>query len=302
MTDDIEPGRSQSLSPDDAFTLLANPTRIKILRALGDASKPGVPETLSFSELRRRADISGSGRFNYHLQQLLGHFVEETDDGYRLRYAGKRVYQSIKTGTFTERVNVDPFELDARCHICGARQVASYRDSMFHVRCPDCDAQFYKYFVPPSALEGRSKAELLRAANDRIQREIGAMANGICPWCCARLDSRVLPTDEEMPLRDNPAIRHRVLHSCETCDGSVYTRLGGLVVSHPAVVSFFYDHAIDVSERLLWTLPFASTDERTTVVSEDPWRAAVTVECEDDALRLLLDEDPSVVDVEERSV
>ncbi|MFB6103348.1 MAG: hypothetical protein ABEJ73_12400 [Haloplanus sp.] len=62
MTED-----SDGLRPDDAFTLLADRTRIKIIRALGDASTPGVPETLSFSELRRRADISGSGRFNYHL-------------------------------------------------------------------------------------------------------------------------------------------------------------------------------------------------------------------------------------------
>ncbi|MFC6989355.1 winged helix-turn-helix domain-containing protein [Haloplanus sp. GCM10025708] len=299
MTDDVDSGRGESLSPDDAFTLLADRTRIKILRALGDASEPGVPETLTFSELRQRADVSGSGRFNYHLQQLLGHFVEDTDDGYRLRYAGKRVYQSIKTGTFTERVQVERFELSSSCHVCGTRQAAAYRDSMFHVRCPDCDAQCYKYFVPPSTVIDRSKTELLHAANDRIQREIGAMAKGVCPWCCARLTSRVLPPDAEMPLRDNPAIQHRVLHSCETCDGSVYTRLGGLVVSHPAVVSFFYDHGVDVSEKLLWTMAFASTDERTTVVSEDPWRASVTVECEGDELRLVLDDAPSVVRVEE---
>lgn len=299
MTDDVDTGRSQSLAPDDAFTLLADPTRIKILQALGDVSEPGVPETLAFSELRQRADVSGSGRFNYHLQQLLGHFVEGTDDGYRLSYAGKRVYQSIKTGTFTERVEIEPFELEATCHVCGANQVGAYRDSMFHVRCPSCEAQFYKYFVPPSTVIDRSKTELLHAANDRIQREIGAMAKGVCPWCCARLSSRVLPTDEEMPLQENPAIEHRVLHSCETCDGSVYTRLGGLVVSHPAVVSFFYDHGVDVSERLLWSMAFASTDERTTVVSEDPWRAAVSVACAGDELRVVLDDGPSVVRVEE---
>ena len=108
MADDTE-----SLRPDDAFTLLADGTRIKIIRALGDASTPGVPETLSFAELRRRADISGSGRFNYHLGKLEGQFVEATDEGYRLSYPGVRVYQAIKAGTFTDRVQIDAFELDA---------------------------------------------------------------------------------------------------------------------------------------------------------------------------------------------
>ncbi|WP_251341580.1 winged helix-turn-helix domain-containing protein [Haloplanus halophilus] len=293
MTDD-----SDGLRPDDAFTLLADRTRIKIIRALGDASTPGVPETLTFSELRRRADIAGSGRFNYHLKQLLGQFVEETDDGYRLSYPGVRVYQAMKAGTFTERVRIEPFELDADCHVCGAPQVAGYRDSMFRVRCgaDDCDAVFYKYFCPPSSLAEREREGVLRAANEHIQREIASMATGVCPWCCGRMRARVLPPDAEMPQRDNPAIRNRVLHTCETCDGSLYTRLGGLLVRHPAVVSFFHDHAVDVTRRHVWTLPFAASDERTRVTGTDPWRATVRVDCGDDTLRIRLDDEPSVVE------
>ncbi|MFB6195427.1 MAG: winged helix-turn-helix domain-containing protein [Haloplanus sp.] len=296
MTDDTD-----DLRPDDAFTLLADRTRIKIIRALGDASTPGVPETLTFSELRRRADISGSGRFNYHLKQLVGQFVEETDDGYRLSYPGVRVYQAMKAGTFTDCVRIDPFELDETCHVCGAPQEAGYLDSMFRVRCTDddCGAVFYKYFCPPSSLTERDREGVLRAANERIRREIASMARGVCPWCCGRMTARVLPTDAEMPLRDNPAIRHRVLHACETCDGALYTRLGGLLVTHPAVVSFFYDHGVDVTQRHLWTLPFASSDERTTVTGTDPWRATVQVSCDDDTLQVRLDDEPSVVDVEE---
>jgi hypothetical protein len=294
VTDD-----SENLRPDDAFTLLADRTRIKIIRALGDASTPGVPETLAFAELRRRADVSGSGRFNYHLKQLLGQFVEEADDGYRLSYPGVRVYQAIEAGTFTDDVRLDPFELDGACHVCGGPQTAAYRDSMFRVRCgADCGAVFYKYFCPPSSVTDRDRPEVLRAANQRIRREIGSMARGVCPWCCGRMTARVLPTDAEMPHRDNPAIEHRVLHACDTCDGSIYTRLGGLVVTHPAVVSFFYDHGVDVTRRHVWRLPFAASDERTTITSEDPWRATVRVICEGDALCLHLDDDAAVVDVE----
>jgi len=288
---------TESLRPDDAFTLLADRTRIKIIRALGDASTPGVPETLPFSELRRRADISGSGRFNYHLGKLVDQFVEETGDGYRLSYPGVRVYQAIKAGTFTDRVRIDPFELDGECHVCGAPQEAAYDESMFRVRCGgDCGAVFYKYFCPPSSLAERDRESVLRAANEHIQREIASMAKGVCPWCCGQMTARVLPTDAEMPHRDNPAIQHRVLHVCGTCDGAIYTRLGGLFVTHPAVVSFFYDHAVDVTRQHIWSLPFAASDERTTVTDTDPWRATVQVRCGDDTLRLRLNEGPSVVE------
>jgi hypothetical protein len=289
---------SEGLRPDDAFTLLADRTRIKIISALGDASTPGVPETLSFSELRRRADISGSGRFNYHLNQLVGQFVEETDDGYRLSYPGVRVYQAMEAGTFTEDVRIEPFELDATCHVCSAPQVAGYRDSLFRVRCSDddCGAVFYKYFCPPSSLSERERSGLLRATNERIQREIASMARGVCPWCCGRMSARVLPTDAEMPQRDNPAIDHRVLHTCGTCDGSLYTRLGGLVVTHPAVVSFFYDHGVDVTRRHVWSLPFAASDERTTITDTDPWRATVRIDRAGETLRIRMDDEPSVVE------
>ena len=295
MTDERE-----SLRPDDAFTLLADQTRIKIIRALGDASTPGVTETLSFSELRRQAGVSGSGRFNYHLGKLVGQFVTETEAGYRLNYAGVRVYQTIEAGTFTERVSLDAFELDDDCHVCGAPQQAAYHDSAFRVRCAasDCCAVFYKYFCPPSSLTDRGRAGVLRAANERLQREIASMAKGVCPWCSGCMTARVLPTEAEMPLRNNPAIEHRVLHACETCDGSVYTRLGGVLVTHPAVVSFFYDHDIDVTREHIWSLEFAASDERTTVTETDPWRATVSVECAGDALRLRLDDDPSVLETE----
>jgi hypothetical protein len=288
---------TENLRPDDAFTLLADRTRIKIIRALGDASTPGVPETLPFSELRRRADISGSGRFNYHLGELVGQFVEETADGYRLSYPGVRVYQAIKAGTFTDRERIDPFELDDDCHVCGAPQEAAYHDSMFRVRCSgDCGAMFYKYFCPPSSLTEREREGVLRAANERIQREIASMARDVCPWCCGRMTSRVLPPDAEMPHRDNPAIEHRVLHACDNCDGAIYTRLGGLLVTHPAVVSFFYDHAVDVTRRHIWSLPFAASDERTTITDTDPWRATVRMECAGHTLRVRLDDGPSVIE------
>lgn len=72
--------------PSDALTVLADETRIAILRALADAEG-----ALAFSELRRRAGVDDAGRFNYHLSKLREYFVREVDGGYALRHAGSRV-------------------------------------------------------------------------------------------------------------------------------------------------------------------------------------------------------------------
>jgi hypothetical protein len=296
MTDRAE--SADGLRPDDAFTLLADRTRVEIIRTLGDAAAPGIIETLSFSELRRQTGVSGSSRFNYHLDRLVGEFVERTDEGYRLSYPGVRVYQTIEAGTFTDSHRIDPFELDATCHICGAPQEAAYYDCMFRARCSACPAIFYKYFCPPNSLADRGRVAVLRTANQRIRCEIAAIARDVCPWCAGRMEGRVLAPDAEKSQGDNPAIEHRVLHVCDTCDGAIYTRLGDLLTTHPAVVAFFYDRGVDVAERRLWALPFAASDERTAVTDADPWRATVRVRCDGDCLRVRLDDDPSVVDTE----
>jgi DNA-binding transcriptional ArsR family regulator len=70
----------------EALGALASEHRIAILRALAAAEEP-----LPFSRLRERVEMRDTGRFNYHLNELLGRFVRETDGGYELGHAGERV-------------------------------------------------------------------------------------------------------------------------------------------------------------------------------------------------------------------
>jgi hypothetical protein len=90
-------GDSERLSPDDAFATLGNETRLGILQTLGRAG-----EDLSFSVLRDRVGVEDSGQFNYHLEQLVGHFVRKTEDGYQLRRAGRRVVEAVLSGAVTD--------------------------------------------------------------------------------------------------------------------------------------------------------------------------------------------------------
>jgi DNA-binding transcriptional ArsR family regulator len=68
----------------DAFDALADETRLGVLRALVRADGP-----LEFSDLRARAGVRDSGRFNYHLDRLLGRFVEKRNGRYALTAAAR---------------------------------------------------------------------------------------------------------------------------------------------------------------------------------------------------------------------
>lgn len=94
-------------SPEEAFALLGNETRIAIVDALGDADG-----SLSFSDLRSAVGVRDSGLFNYHLSKLLGAFVERTDDGYELSEAGVHAYESILDGSFGDRRRTETSETD----------------------------------------------------------------------------------------------------------------------------------------------------------------------------------------------
>ena len=69
--------------PVETFSLLANEDRLAILRAVVHADERG-EAPLSFSSLRTTVDIRDSGRFSYHLQELTGHFLTRSADGYSL--------------------------------------------------------------------------------------------------------------------------------------------------------------------------------------------------------------------------
>lgn len=73
-------------TPVDALSVLADETRLEVLRALAEAER-----ALSFSELRKRAGVDDSGRFNYHLERLCEYFIRETADGYELGHTENRM-------------------------------------------------------------------------------------------------------------------------------------------------------------------------------------------------------------------
>jgi len=124
---------------------------------------------------------------------------------------------------------------------------------------------------------------VVRYAAGETWRRIDRATDGVCPIC----RSRGLSLD----FRETEA---GVLADC-TCGECYYeeTNHAGLfALSHPAVVSLFHDHGIDVRERLPFgSLPDLGADVR---FGDDGRAVEVTATAGDDAVTLRVHEDLTV--------
>lgn len=290
--------RSDTFDADDTFGLLGNEIRLEILRALGDEWDPERRDPVPFSELRRIVGTADSGQFDYHLGKLRGTYVERTDDGYRLTYPGVRVYQTLAAGTFNERVTVEPFDLDATCFGCGERLRGSYEDHLFTVACDSCERRYYNYFLPPARVAAATPEEALDTLDRAIRRDITSASSGVCPSCSGRMAVTVGPDVGYLFERKTHSFDAHARYHCSLCGQYLESPVGTGLLDHPALVSFFYDRGVDLSDARVWTLPFVHDGSRTTLRSTDPVRVAVTARRDGDELTLVVDDALDVVSVE----
>ncbi|MFB6206994.1 MAG: winged helix-turn-helix domain-containing protein [Haloglomus sp.] len=289
MTDDAAADDSE---PADAFALVGNETRAEILRVLGQDPWTG----LSFSELRSRAapDMD-SGQFNYHLQQLVGQFVRQTDDGYEMRPAGATLYRTIRAGTFNRRASVEPFDAGFDCYFCETPVEASYDDGIFRLRCPGCEHVYAHTMAPPSAVEGVDRDELLAHIDQYNRHNMLAFARGVCPICVNGVDCEFIP-GEAAWTEGAERFDLFVNHSCDHCGNEHYMTVGLALLYRPPFVCFFDERGLDVTSVPHWELPFVMTDRDVTVRSEDPWEVALETTYDGDRLELVVDEDLTLVE------
>lgn len=112
----------------DALSALSDETRVAILRTLADADT-----RLTFSELQSRVGVSDSGRFNYHLRELEGHFVHTDGEGYELTYRGKNLVLASGSGVSLDTTG--SAAVSSECPVCGET---------------DCDRLVHVHLTPTS--------------------------------------------------------------------------------------------------------------------------------------------------------
>jgi DNA-binding transcriptional ArsR family regulator len=299
--------RSDAADPGDGadtFAALSDETRVGILRALWEASG----HRASFSELREAVGARDSGRFNYHLDKLVGDFVARTDDGYRLRRAGVHVVGTLIAGTYDQEAVIDDTPYPEPCPECGGDTRFTYDGETAAVECVDDGLTLVQAPAPPSVFVDADPDAIDEAVEAYVESMVSDFRAGFCLYCRSPVESTLRPmadlADDASEVSED--IRHMpaTYHQCPTCGESVHGNPGIELASHPAVVSFFHDHGVDVRERSVLDL-LAVTDEDGVVEGTDPTRARIryTVgdaeHADDDGaeLVLLVDESLDVLDV-----
>lgn len=297
---DRDPIDSDAIDPDEAFHLVGHEARVEMLLALARA--PG--HALTFSELRDRVGVRDSGQFSYHLSKLVGRFVDHEGDAYELLYAGHRVVDAIRSGVFHERVDFDSAQLDANCFECESPLVFEYTGHVAAVRCPSCESTLVEYPFDPGGVADRSVAEVAEAFDRRTRGTWNLARSGVCPTCAGTVTSRLVA--EPRNSEDHYAADHPVVAflDCRQCSFFSNVPVGGTLLSHPAVVSHFYERGVDLRTTPLWDQRFVVDGDRVSVRSTEPLRAAVTISTDedvlanDDGLRLVLNDSATVRTVE----
>ena len=304
MTDDGTGPRDsveRRIDPDqtDAFDVLGHELRLRIIETLGTRQRANAwsPVPMEFEELRRTVGSSDSGRFNYHLGQLLRAYVTQTDDGYVLSPAGFEVSSAVLRGSYAD-VSVGPVEgrLDDDCPVCVADLTGVYENGLFRIVCPEHGVVFGNT-VPPAVAVGRDIDEIRTAAERDARRAIEQARDGVCPECFGTIDQTV-PADgthpDELTPRESDGGIVLVGFECRRCRLAFEAQLYWVALEHPAVVAFYDDHGIDPRPPH----HIESDDVSDTVVSPEPLRVRLEFRFNDEQLGVTLDDQATVVEVE----
>jgi len=278
-------------SPEEAFSHVANETRFDILRALWEARNEG-EEPTGFSALRRRSGVDDSGQFNYHLDQLRPRFVRKVEGGYELTYAGQRIIGAAVSGVYTGAdTEFGPLDV-ADCPSCGGSVTLHYEDAYANVTCEDCGMTVTNASVPPVLVAGCDPAEVPLTVSNHLLTEVQRLNRGICPLCNGRTERAV----EGDQFGDSEAFADhvQVVYTCRECGSSSSGVVSMVLFDHPAVVSFFHDHGVDLHATPVWEFDWWY-DTPGTVANEDPLRVDATIAFDGAELALTLDENLDVV-------
>jgi len=224
---------TSGLSPDEAFALVADDTRMEILRTLSETDEP-----LAFSVLFERSEYDNSSNFSYHLDKLEGHFISRTDEGYALRQTGRRVVEAVISGTVTDDPVVEQAPIDRECPICSARIEVSYQQERVELHCTECPGLFRQedsgeqfdtefgtlghIYLPPAGIQERTPTEIHNAAVAWSNLEVLGLSAGVCSRCSGTIEHSMAVCDDHdvsEGVCDHCDRRYAVLFEveCSTC-------------------------------------------------------------------------------------
>jgi DNA-binding transcriptional ArsR family regulator len=290
----------------EAFSLLGNETRLRVIQSLGDLSAPGEFSTISFSRLYEASDVADSGTFNYHLQKLTDQFVLSTEEGYRLSLQGINVYRGLRAGIFEtgqQGVVGDVAGVrvatDLPCLACDSPLEVWVADGRLHLGCEPCGHVDMRYPVPAGGLE--RAAEAIRSEDgttahavlrERVVADYISMLMGFCPYCSGETSVMLTTDTSELPEPSDVRLGFVVRLTCEYCHWYMHGNLGMCLRNHPVVVPFLQQRGLEPFRQEVGRV----CDIEVDVASESPWRLAASVAVDGERLVVELDESLRALD------
>ncbi|RZV10484.1 hypothetical protein BDK88_1651 [Natrinema hispanicum] len=290
-------------SATDIFRLLADDTRVDILRAVAIAQYEleqvgsGAAE-LAFSEIYDHVDVENTSKLSYHLGELTGTYLRKSDDGYSLSHAGERIVRFILSRNYEQPESFGPEPVDGVCVFCGEDELeASLSHQFFRIDCMACEQQVTGQPITPAQVETWDGDALVQSVKLRSAEVAKQIRRGMCPECGAQLSADVV----EVPGSALPdADSFVVVSTCEECLREYNSPLTYSVVYHPASIAFHWDRGVDVTAQGIWEFHEYVYKGRWTSeqVASDPDEYEVVLRHGDDAVRLHLDSTATVVQTE----
>jgi DNA-binding transcriptional ArsR family regulator len=281
----------------DSIEALANRQRLEILVALAERKyEDGAePSAMSFTHLYDAVSCRSTSQFSYHLSQLVGRFVADTEDGYQLTYAGDKVRRALFSGLYESSHTFGPVAVEGTCPNCGAQSLRAHSaDEQFTVECRQCETPILSDLFPRSIARERSPGEILDSFGYSIWAKYLFVRGGVCPECYGRLDTTV------RRVAHGERSTSVSVSECRRCWFTVTFPIDVVVAFHPVVLEAFWNHGVSLLDIPLWELFRYTTTENwnTTVKAEAPFAASVEIVLDKTEIRLAVDDEPSVVVLE----
>lgn len=249
----VEVVREDRQSPEDSFAVVGNETRLSILRVLHERVDVAdrTDYTVPFTELREAVGEEDSGKFSYHLNQLLGEFVEKRPEGYAIRYPGTELVRTVKSGAVAPTESAVSEPTTASCYLCGAPVSVAYTNGFVSAQCTECPGALGFDYMPEGTLSsipvpGGAVGEdidaapkaLLDRVHGRFCHRVRTFGDGACPRCGGPTESRLRECSDH-DATDGPcaecgtSMAATVRVTCEVCsEGGISP--AACMVSHRA--------------------------------------------------------------------
>lgn len=282
---------------DEAFQLFSHELRINILLALWNA-----PEfRLTFSELQDEVGERDSGKFNYHLSEIVGQYVGHDGDKYELLYPGHRVIDAIQSGMLHQSTEIESIELQAKCPNCDSSLEFQYMEYIATISCSHCEELVLEFAFDPAGIVDRTPEEVIGAFDKRTRYLWGLALKGICPICSGSV--RVEPSSAagKSSKIDHFGDNHPVVVSldCQQCSFYSYPPIGMVLLDNPDLLGTLSEQNINVQEIPLWEIDFLIDPSCISIQSRDPWEIEISTTIGDEKQRVTLDNELAVRKVEE---